>query len=300
MKIDIPIFIPSYHRPDNIKTMNYFLSIGYPADLIHVFIDDEADDAAEYEANVVGRGCNLHIFNIEKERKRFDFVHRASVSRRAAGMSRNSFYDYAKENGIDFFIMQDDDTQGYQIKRFGKYLRKATSEDVISTFLAIREMMERRRMGLFGLSQTGDIYGIHTRLFRPKVMNTTFVNARYITRGEKGVQDDDTSQFVNIYNEGLFCGSLGDGVILSQMPSATQKGGLTDLYRENKLLNKALVTPIQFPSAIHAERQKKNGDRLHHRVSYRYLKPVVLRGGAERQYSVGYISGGCAIHERTA
>lgn len=59
--------------------------------------------------------------------------------------------------------------------------------------------------------------------------------------------------------------------------SATQKGGLTDLYNECKLLNKSLITPIQYPSAIKAEKQKKNGGRLHHKINYRYLSPVIMK-----------------------
>lgn len=47
---------------------------------------------------------------------------------------------------------------------------------------------------------------------------------------------------------------------------------------ECKLLNKAMVTPIQFPSAIHAERQEKNGGRLHHRIKSRYLYPKIMKG----------------------
>ena len=50
------------------------------------------------------------------------------------------------------------------------------------------------------------------------------------------------------------------------------------MYKENKLLSKALVVPIQFPSAVHAEKQKKNGGRLHHKIKYRYLYPKLIKG----------------------
>ena len=60
-------------------------------------------------------------------------------------------------------------------------------------------------------------------------------------------------------NEGYFTGSLSTGLALNPTSSATQEGGLTDIYNENKLLNKSLIIPIQFPSLCHAEKQKKNG-----------------------------------------
>jgi len=275
----IDIFIPSYHRPYNLKTVNYFLKIGWNAENIHVFIDDETDDSDDYRKVADRKGFNLHVFDMKEARERFDYVHRPSKSRRSAGQARNMFYDKAKELGIEFFMMQDDDTNCYQVKRNGKYLRLATIDDITNVFEGIQEFMIKRHIGLFGISQTGDfIGGENKKLLRNKVMNTTFVLTKYIYRGERGVQDDDTSQFVGVMNNGLFTGSLGDGLILQQTMSAVQKGGLTDLYNECKLLNKALVTPIQFPSAIYAEKQVKNGGRLHHHIQRRYLYPMILKG----------------------
>ncbi len=117
-----------------------------------------------------------------------------------------------------------------------------------------------------------------TRLMRKKVMNTTFYDTRFIYAGEKGIQDDDTSQFAGIMNEGYFTGSLASGVVLVQTQSATAKGGLTEAYEDLKLLSKAMICPIQFPSAIRGERQKRNGNRLHHRINYRYLMPCLIKG----------------------
>lgn len=275
----IDIFIPSYHRPYNLKTVKYFHKIGWDINKIHVFIDDETDDVKDYEKVANEIGFNLYVFDMKEARRRYDYVHRASISRRSAGQARNMFYDYAKKMGIEFYLVQDDDTVSYQIKRFGRYVRLATLDDILVTFNNVKELMYKRHIGCFGISQTGDfIGGENKKLIRNKVMNTTFILTKYIYRGERGVQDDDTSQFVCIMNEGLFTGSYGDGLVLNQTVSAVSKGGLTDLYNECKLLNKALVTPIQFPSAIYAERQKKNGGRLHHHIVSKYLYPRILKG----------------------
>tara|TARA_R100001460_G_scaffold40487_1_gene75692 strand:- start:3416 stop:4318 length:903 start_codon:yes stop_codon:yes gene_type:complete len=274
----IDIFIPSYKRPDNLKTVNYFLRIGWDAKKIHVFIDSAADDIAEYKEQSNIDLFNLHIFNMDEARNRYDYVHRPSTSRRSAGQARNMFYDKAKELNINFYMVQDDDTQNYQIKYHGKYKGMAVYKDLLNTFEGIKEFMIKRKIGLFGVSQTGDFFGgENKKLLRNKVMNTTFVLTDYIYRGERGVQDNDTSQFVGIMNQGLFTGSLGDGLILQQIQSAKQIGGLTDLYNECKLLNKSLVCPIQYPSAIHAEKQQKNGARLHHHIKSKYLYPRLIK-----------------------
>lgn len=274
----IDIFIPSYHRPDNLKTVRYYERLGWDVKKLHVVVDDEADDIADYEKEAERVGFNLHVFDMAEARERYDYVHRPTESRRSAGQARNMFYEIAEGLGIDLYMVQDDDTRDYEIKRMGRHLRGATLEDVTRFFGAVEEFMRKRRIGLFGVSQTGDfIGGTNDKLLRNKVMNTTFIWRRFMYRGERGVQDNDTSQFLGVMNEGYFTGSTGDGLVLQQTQSATAKGGLTDLYKEAKLLNKALVCPIQYPSAVHAEKQAKNGGRVHHHIKSRYIYPRILR-----------------------
>lgn len=275
----IDVFIPSYHRADNLKIVKYLEKIDYDMKHVYVFIDDEADDRERYKAVAKQYGFRLVVFDMTEARKRFDYVHRASVSRRSAGQARNMFQDYAKKKGIERYVVMDDDTKEFQFRVKGVYVHTASGETVKRTFEMIAEMMRRQRIGLFGVSQTGDFYGsLYLSMMRRKVMNVTFYDTRFIYRGERGVQDDDTSQFAGVLNEGLFTGSLADGINLQQTVSATAKGGLTDLYNECKLYNKAMVTPIQYPSAIRAERQVMNGGRIHHRIDYRYLAPKLMKG----------------------
>ena len=277
------MFIASYKRADRLRTVKYFADVlRWPSEQLHVVIDSEADDKAEYEDACARMGARLHVFDMDEARRRYDYVHRPSPSRRSAGQARNMIYDIAANLGMTFFMMMDDDTQGFQTKRMGAYVGMASSEEVRLCFAQIRDFMDRRRIGLFGLPQTGDFIGGAAsiwakHLLRWKVMNTTFVDARFIQRGERGVQDDDTSQFAGVLNAGLFCGTAVQGVVLLQVQSATQPGGLTDLYREAQLLNKAMVVPIQFPSAVYANRQKKNGGRVHHTIERRYLAPCLLK-----------------------
>ena len=277
----VNIFIPSYHRPDNIMTAKYFQKLGYDMSKLTVFIDNETDDIEEYKKACKEYGCNLYVFDMAEARERYDYVHRPSKSRRSAGQARNMFHDYAKENNIDFFCVIDDDTSCYNIRVGGydNYKGTATLDDWLWMANETEDFMRKRHIGCFGWSQGGDLFeNPIVRIFRKKVMNTTFYLHPYIYRGERGYGDDDTSQFVGIMNQGLFTGTYGIGLVLNQMPSATQVGGLTDLYNETKLLSKGILCHIQFPSAIHCERQVMNGNRLHHRINYRYLMPCVIKG----------------------
>ena len=275
----IDIFIPSYHRPKNVKTAKYLVKVGYEPKKIHVVLDDETDDTEVYKMEMEKLGVNLHTFNMQEARERYDYIHRPSKSRRSGGQARNQFYDLAKGLGISFFCVIDDDTVGFEVRPFGRYLRLAKFKEIATTFDAIREFMTRQKIGIFGLSQTGEIFETaNKKLLRKKVMNTSFYNSEFIYRGERGVQDDDTAQFAGIFNEGYFAGSLSTGLVLKQTPSATANGGLTDIYNELKLMNKALVVPIIFPSNTHAERQVMNGGRLHHRIKYKNLMPCILKG----------------------
>ena len=275
------IFIPSYHRPKNLRTVKYFRKIGWDMRYITVFVDNETDDIPEYEETASEYGFNLHVFDMEEARRKYDYVHRASQSRRSAGQARNMFQDYATEKEIDFYVVIDDDTDNYStfMQR-----RKLKDHDIVRrSFLAVEDLMRKRKIGVMGFPQHGDTLGGYpVRLFIRKVMNTTFYLLPYIYRGERGVQDDDTSLFTGIINEGLFTGTILHSLVLQQVQSATQEGGLTDLYNECKLLNKALVTVIQFPSAIFAEKQGRNGNRVHHRIRYKHLGPVIIKGTKEQ------------------
>ena len=277
----VEIFIPSYHRPKNIKTAIVFKELGYDMSKITVFVDSETDDIPQYEDACKELGCNLHVFDMAEARRRYDYVHRASQSRRSAGQARNMFQDYAKAKGIDFYCVSDDDTNHYEIRLLGRgnYKGLANLQQILYMMDETEKFMRDRHIGCFGWSQTGDFINPDNRnLLRKKIMNTTFYLLPYVYRGERGVQDDDTSQFVGMMNQGLFTGSYGAGIVLQQTLSATQQGGLTDLYNECKLLNKAMITVIQYPSAIHAERQVRNGNRIHHKGAYRYLWPKILKG----------------------
>ena len=104
-------------------------------------------------------------------------------------------------------------------------------------FEGVKEFMKRQKIGVFALSQTGDMFSVpEKKIFRKKVMNTTFYNTKFIYKGRKGVLDNDTCEFVGLMNEGYFTGSLATGLALNPTSSATQKGGLTPTYYQNKLL----------------------------------------------------------------
>lgn len=280
------ILIPSYHRADNLKTVQTLIrAYNYDASRIVVIIDDQGGDYDAYKAACDHYGCHLEMFNLDAARAQFDFVHRPSPARRAAGCSRNMFWKIAKEKyGITNYIVIDDDMRSFQVRPYGVSvgpLIKARPSQVQLVLSMVQQFCIDHHVGLFGLSQTGEMIASmkrpETRLIRRKVMNVTFYNSDYVRGGERGVQDNDTSQFATAMYRGLWCASLATGLVLEQTPSATSPGGLTELYKECKLLNKALVTVIQYPSAVHAEYQPKNGGRLHHRIRYRYLSPCLLK-----------------------
>ena len=275
----IDIYVPSYHRPNNF-TLRYLQKIGYDMKKVTVFVDDGSDDVGAYKMACEMAKCNLVVFSLDKSRERYDYVHRSNILRRTAGQARNQFFDYAKEHGVDFFCVMDDDTTGFERKGVGRKASRgnADANDIFSQMLETEQLMRRKKIGCFGWSQSGDfIGGENAYILRPKVMNMTFYLLPYVYRGERGVLDTDTSAFVGMMNEGFFVGSYGGGCVLHQRPSAHDKGGLTDVYRDSKLLRKSLVCVIQFPSAIKAERQKKNGGRLHHKINYRYLRPMLMK-----------------------
>lgn len=281
---DLHIFIPSYHRSDNLKSVRYLAEIGWEMSRVVVFIDNEAGDGADYEEQARTYGFSLEVLDFQEQIKRYDYVHRAPKSLRSVGQWQNAFCEYAEKNRIGFYCYMDDDTSGFEIKLQGRYQKVEVRKGLLSyVFGEVVSMMEERGLGAFALPQTGDFIGGETkRLWMPKMMNCIIYQTGFVRRGMRGCLDVDTSQFTGIWNEGLFCGSLADGVTLKQTPSGVSGGGLTALYHEQRLVVKSLVVPIQFPSAVYAERQEKNGGRLHHHIDYRFLAPKILKGGQDK------------------
>lgn len=281
MKKMVDVFVPSYHRPNNLLTVKTFKRMGYDMSKVTVFIDSWTDDKEEYEKVCKEFGCNLEVFDMDECVSRYDYVHRANKFHRCVGQARNMLQDYAKSKGIDFYFVSDDDTTNYEIKKIGvgSYSGQADLNDWLYMSEQTEKLMRTHHIGCFAWSQCGDfIDRVQKHIYRKKVMNSTFYLLPYIYRAERGYGDEDTSMFTSIENNGLFTGSYGVGVVLHQMQSAMQAGGLTDMYQECKLLSKAMLCPIQYPSAIYAEKQPKNGNRLHHHINYRYLMPKLLKG----------------------
>lgn len=277
----VDVFIPSYHRADNLMTVKTFKRMGYDMSKVTVFVDSWTDDYADYHRTCNDFGCNLEVFDMNEAVSRYDYVHRANKFHRCVGQARNMFQDYAKAHGIDFYFVSDDDTSSYQIRTIGmnNYVRMANIDDWLWMAEETERLMRSRHIGCFAWLQTGDFMNkIQSRIYWKKVMNSTFYLLPYIYRAERGYGDEDTSMFTTIENMGLFTGSYGVGVVLQQMQSAKQTGGLTDMYQECKLLSKAILCPIQHPSAIHAEKQISNGNRIHHKINNRYLMPKILKG----------------------
>lgn len=293
----IDIFIPSYHRPENQKTVKYYLKQGYDPSKLHVFLDSDADDIELYKSILLPQGVNVFVFDMNEARRRYDYVHRASVSRRSAGQARNMMQDYAKENGIDFYMVSDDDTDHYQERVKGRYVRLAGLEDLLYYFGMVEDFMRRHRIGLFGLTQTGDLYSQEElKVMRWKVMNTTFYLMPYIYRGERGVQDDDTSLFTGVYNEGLFTGSLASGVVLHQTPSATAEGGVNGLVQRMQAAEQVVGVPDSIPVGYMGG--EADDERKQNPPPYKQEIPcTVSYQGEEEQYTLGHISRGYTIHE---
>lgn len=292
------IFIPSYHRPKNLLTVKYFRKIGWDMRYITVFIDDETDDIPEYEETASEYGFSLHVFDMEKARRKYDYVHRASQSRRSAGQARNMFQEYATEKAIDFYVVIDDDT-----RNFTTFMQRRVLKDrdtIRRSFIAVEDLMRKRKIGVMGFPQHGDFVGGYKQgLFIRKVMNTTFYLLPYIYRGERGVQDDDTSLFTGIMNEGLFSGTIQHSLVLQQMQSAMQEGGLTDLYNECKLLNKALVTVMQFPLCdLCREARKKRKQSTSQNTIQASRASNHQRHERTGQHRVGQMARGLPIYQR--
>ena len=282
-----PVFIASYHRPDEIRSVKTFKELGYPASLLNVMIDDEAGDEEAYREACRQEGVALRVFSQKEAREEYDFVTRPLRERRSGGIARNQAWKLAASLGAKQFVVVDDDTRHFEYRPFGLWACKLKGEEGRRRFLSmvhsLAAFQRSHRLGVVGIAQTGETFaslgdrGPDRLLARRKVMNFCMYLTDFVHGGEVGQMDCDTLQYLHTGGAGLLTLSLRSGIVLQQVPSPQKKGGEAATYRHGGMVTKVANDVICYPSAVVGEVQPMNGNKLHHKISNRYAYPCLLR-----------------------
>tara|TARA_Y100000114_G_C11761110_1_gene329799 strand:- start:2631 stop:3485 length:855 start_codon:yes stop_codon:yes gene_type:complete len=272
------VFILSYGRPKNIKTLNTLNRFGYTGKTYIVCSDDD-NTLKEY---IKIYKDQIKVFNKDKIKKTFDIGDNFTQNR-VVIFARNAVFDIAKNLNIKYFLVLDDDYTDFSY-RFDDKLRykdgRAYINNVNDIFKAVLEFYKKIPAKSVALSQNGDWIGgkenskASILKLKRKCMNSFFCSTdrqfKFIGR-----INEDVTTYVN-------CGSKGDlfftinNVSLKQTDTQQNKGGLTEFYLDTGTYVKSFYSVLFNPSCVKVSMLNTERSRLHHKIKWNNAVPKII------------------------
>lgn len=273
-------FIMTHGRPNKVLTYNTLRKHNYTGK-IYVVIDNEDDTAEEYYENY---GEQVIMFDKLEMSKKFDTADTFD-NRKTVVYARNVCFELAKKVGADYFLELDDDytTFSYRKEVDGKLLQKPCKQ-LDKVFDLMLDFLDSTDAKMIAFAQAGDfIGGIGSKVWSEKLSRKA-MNAIFI-------KTDNPFNFVGRINEDVntytTLGSKGErifticNVMINQLLTQTNAGGMTDVYKENGTYVKSFYSVIFSPSCVKISSIGGSGNghmfrRIHHRISWNNCVPKIL------------------------
>lgn len=275
MRDDFAVFILTHGRADNVKTYKTLKKQGYTGK-IYIVIDDEDSQEDIYYKNY---GEQVYKFNKQKYIDTTD-VMCGEEFRKVVVYARNACWDIAKDLGLNYFCVLDDDytafTHRYEEDDKLKVYRFQNLDSVFDAFL---EFLDATNSITVCMAQAGDLIGgkdgskFKQKILR-KAMNVWFMRT---DRPFKfmGRINEDTNMYVTYGQRGALMFTVVDAVVV-QMQTQAQKGGLTDVYLNDGTYVKSFFSVMSAPSCVKVALMGNSHQRMHHLVDWEHCVPEIL------------------------
>lgn len=283
-------YILSYGRPHNVKT-HRLLTRQAPKTQLRIVLSDDDETIPQYEAEFGAE--NIRLFSREQyTRKPFDTgVPKDQRHRKGVVHARNAVYDIAAHDGVEAFVMLDDDYQKIYVSEDGRHVTHKVKDlhSMLQNTMRIHEQMPKR-VAIIAYAQSGDmIDGWQQRLSAKgnvwrKAMNFFFcrTDRRVIF---KGMTNEDVSAYTSEK------ATTGQQVFLTfanvciwQAATQQQAGGLTGEYLDTGTYVKTMHSVVRNPTGVklhtihgYNPRGEKGYSRIHHKVVARNTYPKIVR-----------------------
>lgn len=281
------VFILSYGRPDNIVTIPTLRKAGYEGK-IYIVVDDKDKTLEQYKANF---GEDLLVFSKDELKGSFDIMD-SSDDDRCVVFARNKVYDLAREKGLDYLIVLDDDYKQF-CYRFDENYKYITATKPIRNMAKIFDYMiefvANSPVKCISFAQGGDFIGGKTGGMaqavqtKRKAMNLFVFDVNRPLEFTGRINED-----VNMY---VRQGILGDIVLtttqlsLEQATTQANKGGLTDIYLAKGTYVKSFYSVMASPSSVKINLMGNKHRRLHHIISWKNTVPKIVQEKHKKSYN---------------
>lgn len=268
-------FILTHGRPDRQYTLASLRKHGYTGRVI-LLIDDEDSTAEEYRARygeMVQTFSKLEVARSIDEGDNFE-------DRRAIIYARNAAFQVAKRLGIDWFIQLDDDYTAFAHRRDENQepITGRSIRDLDAIFDAFLDYYRAIPALSIAMAQTGDWVGgarcTTGHKVKRKAMNSFFCSpSRPFTF--VGRINEDVNTYTSLGSRGGLFFTIQD-CVLQQKQTQTNAGGMTELYLDSGTYIKSFYSVMYHPTGVRVGFDPNMG-RIHHRMRWRRIAPVILR-----------------------
>lgn len=278
MRDDFAIFILTHGRADNVVTMKTLRKHGYTGRW-YMIIDDEDETAPAYyekfgEDHVI-------MFKKQEAHDRADTMDNLN-EHRAILYARNESFRIARELGLTYFLMLDDDYTDLLFRYpVGRSLRSkpVCGENLERVFNAMLAFLDASGAATVAFAQGGDFIGglqggnFKKRILR-KAMNALFCRADRPIQF-RGTMNEDVTTYTTLGSRGELFFTFVD-VHIIQLNTQSLGGGMTEAYRESGTYLKTFYSVMSMPSAIKVGMMYSKHQRIHHRIDWESCVPKIL------------------------
>lgn len=271
MRGDFAVFILTHKRAKTQKTLQTLKRCGYTGKT-YLIIDDEDEEQDEY---IKLYGDKVKCFSKHKIEKNFDTMTNRKEYR-AVVYARNAAYQIAKNLGIRWLFMCDDDISNLQYRVLkGKSLKGVKIQDIDSLFELMAGIMEAGKLAIFGFSQAGAFIG---------GANEAYLSGHQRKIAQAFLLDaNNPIEFRGMFYEDLLValdagiqGRVAMSTMLVSIQSPEMRsngGGMQDLYNENSTYTHCFYTVLAYPNV--ASITEKDGE-FKLRLNHSAFAPLIL------------------------
>lgn len=268
--------ILTHGRADRVWTTTTLRRSGYTGRIIYV-IDTEDPAGEEYRERFGAE--DVVVFDKAEIEDQID-VADTTGDRRAVVYARNAVYRIARDLGLDYILVLDDDYGAFYyryVDRAGKlrHMMMQSFDDLAGAFL---DFLDASGAATVAFSQGGDHFGGDPNNVREglrrKAMNSFFLRTDRPVEFLGKVNEDTTAYVVHGSRGDLFFTVMG--VQLNQPDTQSNAGGLTDIYLDMGTYVKSFYTVLMAPSCVKIRTMGRYDRRYHHNVTWDHAVPKIL------------------------
>jgi len=277
MTNEVIIFILTYGRPNNVKTLKSLKKCGYTGDYKLLCSDDDKS-VNEYKKKY---GDKVIVFSKEEVAKTTDLADNFD-DWGVIFFARNVCFKIAKELGYKYFIQFDDDytSFNYRVDGRGKYNTKQTLIKDLDFFIALLlNYFKKIPAKSLCIGQAGDyIGGASCSIFKKglarKAMNSFLCSTerpfKFIGR-----VNEDVNTYVRLGGQGHLFFTVSE-LSLTQALTQSSEGGMTSTYLDGGTYIKSFYTIITNPSSVKVSLMGAKNRRLHHKINWNTSVPKII------------------------